>query len=161
LKLSNLNNPILLESYSIQVDQNYKNTFTLLNFNKCLDNNYSIFFIDIFNHIQKFNLKIIEQMPNNNNIKKININKNKENSIDLKHQIIKTKSNIILNNQNNNNNQRTKSNNKKFITFNKHINKNSFNSENLKSTSVIEKKKQNSFVELNKNKEKFINFSFI
>ena len=68
MKLLKYNNPSLIQDYSVSVDLSYKNTYTLLNTTKNIDNNYSI---------KKYNLKIIKQTPNNsdNNVVKKSNNK--------------------------------------------------------------------------------------
>ena len=87
LKLSKYNNPSLIEDYSVSVDGAYKNTYTLLNAIKSIDNNYSLFFIDKYNILKKYNLKIIKEIPNNsdnnNDLNPINSSKKKNISLDF------------------------------------------------------------------------------
>ena len=147
LKLSNYNNPSLVEHYSTVVDQNYKNTFTLLNAIRSFDNNYSIFFIDKFNNIQKYLLKVINNMSNKNNIqnspniKSFNYKKIDNIKIDLKKNFKNNKNNIIINTKTEiNNNQFAKSQNQ-LIEIKKNNNKSKDIKVKVQSTSANEKKK--------------------
>ena len=156
LKLSNYNNPSLVEYYSAVIDNRNKNNFTLLNIIKGLDNNFNIFYIDKFNNIHKFYLKIISEISNDNsNTKNINSNKKSNNSIDLKK--ISKKNLNELNIMNESNNINKNQSNTKLIAINKNIN-NNFNSENLKSTSVKDKNKKNNKANLHKKREISNNF---
>ena len=135
LKLSNYNNPSLTEEYLVNVDSNYRNTFTLLNTIKSLDNNYSIFFIDKYNILKKYNLKIIKNFKNDNNILSINHNKTKNINIDFIKNNNNTNNKKDINNQSNSSNQINKV-SKKFITINNKPKSHSKNKSEKDSTSI-------------------------
>ena len=156
LKLSKYNNPSLIEDYSISVDGSYKNTYTLLNTIKSIDNNYSLFFIDKYNIIKKYNLKIVKQIPNNsdnnnNDINPINSIQKKNMSSDLSknnnHNHIKSNLELNANNQHSPYNLGKKT-SKKFIVINNKANGNKKNTEqksantiNANSSKIIESPK--------------------
>jgi hypothetical protein len=50
------NNPVVEKTKLIKKDIFYKNTFTLIKCTKTLDRKYSIFFIDKYQNIRKFNI---------------------------------------------------------------------------------------------------------
>jgi len=153
LKSSHFINPSLSDHYIVYVDKNYQNCYTILNFIKYFDNNYSLFFLDKFKNIKKFNLNLIDKEKTENDSKtnvkicvnnRYNSNNNEINNIKELNNIKEKKSKgIVLHISNNN----IKENN--VLQPIAKIDREKYNTENtLKSNSITN----------NLNKKKFINF---
>ena len=157
LKFSNFNNPSLVEHYLTYADKYYKKNFTLLSIIKYFGNNYSVFYVDKLNNIQKFNLEIVsdismsDNIKNNNNLKHIK-NKSKI-SIDLNKNIKKNNEGINVSKSNDikeNNKVNQKIIIKKKININN--NNNSNNSSNNNSDNNLKKIKSSTTIVKNKRK---------
>ena len=163
LKSSNFINPSLSEHYIVYVDKNYQNTFTILNFIKYFDNNYSLFFLDKLSNIKKFNLNLIDKEKieddTKTNVKvkennRYNSNNNEiSNNKELKNYKEKKSKGIILHISNNNN---IKDNN--VLQPNANINRTKYNTENpIKSNSITNNLKKKKFINFEKKRDSSFN----